>query len=90
MPSYISDTSVAQTYHSPAMRPVVEEDCPSPTISALSSRSRTNIFIVLNAGFSSLVQALTRSALRSVSERDADETSEGTDENKLVVCLVVP
>ena len=70
----------------------MDEDCPSPTISALSSKSRTNIFIVLNAGFSSLVQALTRSAFRSDSERDADETSEGTEENKEVVLalLVVP
>ena len=72
------------------MRPVLEEDCPSPTISALSSKSRTNVCIVLKAGFSSLVQALTRSALRSVSVKDVDETSEGTEEKRAVSLLEVP
>lgn len=73
------------------MRPAIEEDCPSPTISALSSNSRTRVCIVLKAGFSSLVQALTRSALRSVSERDMEDTSEGTEEKSVdVEELVVP
>ena len=71
---------------------MIDEDCPSPTISALSSKSRTIICIVLNADFSSLVQALTRSDFRSDSVRDADETSDGTEENKgmVLVLLVVP
>ena len=72
------------------MRPALEEDCPSPTISALSSNSRTSVCIVLKDGFSSLVQALTRSALRSVSESDMEETSEGTEEKRVVVEGLVP
>ena len=72
------------------MSPALEEDCPSPTISALSSNSRTSVCIVLKVGFSSLVQALTRSALRSVSESDMEETSEGTEEKRAFVEGLVP
>lgn len=65
------------------MSPEIDETCPTPTISALSSRSRTSVLIELRAGFSSFVQALTRSAFKSDSEREGVvETSEGTEENK--------
>jgi hypothetical protein len=68
------------------MRPVLDEDCPSPTISAFSSKSRTSILTSITFGLSSLVQALTRSDFRSASVReDVDETSEGTEENRGIV-----
>jgi len=68
------------------MRPVLDEDCPSPTISAFSSKSRTSILTSIKFGLSSLVQALTRSDFRSASVReDVDDTSEGTEENRGIV-----
>lgn len=42
---------------------------------------------MLKAGFSSLVQALTRSALRSVSESDMEDTSDGTEEKSVDVVV---
>ena len=73
--------------HLPDIRPVMDDDCPSPTDSAFSSKSRTSSLIsVFWFGMSVLVHALTKSALRSSNvEDDDDDTSDGTEENKAVL-----
>ena len=81
------------------MSPELDEVWPSPIISALSSKSFTRLLISLIVGLLNddddnslsvaLLQALTKSVLRSFNVNVADDISDGMDENKVVAVVVV-
>ena len=81
------------------MSPELDEVWPSPIISALSSKSFTRLLISLIVGLLNddddnslsvaLLQALTKSVLRSFNVNVADDISDGMDDNNKVVAGVV-
>ena len=80
------------------MSPELDEVWPSPIISALSSKSLTRLLISLIVGLLNddddnslsvaLLQALTKSVLRSFNVNVADDISDGMDDNKVVAVVV--